>query len=350
LKLITQSQLTGDYDVALVTLALANVGAEDQARQYLQRLWRDASMSRGGIHWGGGWLNSRYYEDNSSAETTALAMMAVMKLTPTDPRLPLIMRWLMSERSYNHWNSTRDTAAVLYAATQYLSMSKETTPDYGYTLFDNGRVIGGGRMAKGDLFSPECEIVIRPRDVHKGANVIRLRKTGPGVLYYTIECVQYVERDQTLRTITGSGITISREYRKFIPRWNDSLRYNVLQPSDWTARSFTSGDVLQVRLIVNSPRQYQHILVEDYLPAGCEAFDRGRVEPWEWTYWWVDMDVRDERVSFYVDTLPAGRRVLEYQMRAWRPGSYHALAPLVQAMYEPTVKATGVEDEFEVRE
>lgn len=349
LRLITQSDVSDPHDLALVTLALANVGAQEQAKQYLQSLWNRAVVSRGEVHWASN-SSWQYYKDDSPAETTALAMMAVMKLTPADPRLPVIMRWLMSQRTYDHWTSTRDTAMVLYAASQYLAISKETTPDYGFTMFDNGRKIAGGRMGKSDVFSPEREVVIRAKDVRAGANVIQIRKSGPGVLYYTIEGVQYVARNQNVRTINGSGVSVTREYHKFIPRWNDSLRYNVLQPSDWTAKSFASGDILQVRLTVNSPREYQHVLVEDYLPAGCEAFDRGRVEPWEWTYWWVDMDVRDERVSFYVDTLPVGKHVLQYQTRAWRPGSYHALGSLVQAMYEPTVKATGVEDLFEVRE
>ena len=327
-------------------MTLSNIGEKELSKQYLARLWNQAIVTSNGIYWewNGEW---RYYF--SSIEMTATALTAAVKLSPNDQRIPKVAGWLLSRRELNHWYSTRDTATILYALSDYLTRTKEMQPNYTASVFHNGRKVASVHFDKSSIFQPEKEIVIHPTDVRSGRNNIKIGISGPGVLYYTVELTQYVYREDMARTITGSGITVSREYRKLVPRWDETLKSTRLQPAQSTTTCFQSGDVVQVRLIVNSPSKYDHILVEDYLPAGCEAFDRGRVEPWEWTYWWVDRDVRDERVSFYVETLPAGKRTLEYEFRAAVPGTYHAMPPLAQAMYQPEITASGPEDRVRVR-
>jgi hypothetical protein len=275
--------------------------------------------------------------------------MAVIRLTPDDPRIPKVVRWIMRHRNLDHWYSTRDTAMLIYALSGYLARTKELQPNFTAIISHNDARIAELHFDKSAVFQPEKEIVIHPEDIRKGANVIKLEAKGPGVLYYTLELSQFVTRKAAERTITGSGITVSREYRKLVSAWDERAKAYRLQPSRSTTTDFRSGDVIRVRLIVTSPREYRHVLVEDYLPAGCEGLDRGRVEQWEWEYWWVDRDVRDDRVSFYVDTLHGGKSVLEYEMRAGVPGTYTAMPPSVQAMYQPAVNASGLEEKVGIR-
>ena len=74
-------------------------------------------------------------------EATALALQATLQSDPKDPRAVDIARWLMKNRRENHWISTRDTAFVLYAVSDYLKHSKELQPDYGVTLTVNGHMV-----------------------------------------------------------------------------------------------------------------------------------------------------------------------------------------------------------------
>ena len=70
----------------------------------------------------------------------------------------------------------------------------------------------------------------------------------------------------------------------------------------------------------------------------------------EWDYWYVDKDVRDERVSFYIDTLPKGKKTLEYEIRPSVSGTYRTLPTVVQGMYDPSICVFGSEDTVEVRD
>ncbi|MEW6448876.1 MAG: MG2 domain-containing protein [Bacillota bacterium] len=330
-------------ETALVTLTLHNTGETALARKYLERLWEQANVTPGEIYWES--KTEEYYE--ASTETTALALTAVIKLTPADERTSKIVRWLTRQRRFNHWLSTRDTALVLYALSEYLALTRETNPDFTVTVSCNGEEIKTVRFDKDSLFAPEQEIRVDPGKVRTGENSVAFTVYGRGMLYYTVELKQFLEDSPP--GAPRSGITVKREYRKLISRRDDKTGTISLQPAKFAATGFKNGDVVRVRLTVNSPRAYRHLIVEDYLPAGCEAFDRGRMELWEWSYWWVDRDVRDDRVTFYIETLPKGESVLEYEMRAGVPGTYRARPPLVEAMYRPDVAAHGVEQKVSVR-
>ena len=51
------------------------------------------------------------------------------------------------------------------------------------------------------------------------------------------------------------------------------------------------------------------------------------------------MELRDEKVAFFVDTLPQGTRRLTYRLRAEIPGQFHALPTNAYAMYTPDIRA-----------
>lgn len=345
------------YRDALAVQILANIGDTDRAKGYLDRLWSEAITAGNEIHW----ERSRYYWDEADTDVTAQAMMAIQRVTPADPRLQGVVQWLMGRRYLNHWYSTRDTAMILYAMSAYLSRTHELAPKFIATLTFDGRPVGKLSFDKSSLFKPEPELVIRPNQPGRivkastidrllpGNHQIRISMAGQGKLYYTVQLTQYVQRRENAHTTTDSGITITRTYHKMVSRWSEPDKMNRLLPADNAIDDFHSGDSVHVKLIVHSAKKRYHVLVEDYLPAGCEPFDRGRVEIWEWTYWWVDQDVRDERVSFYVDELPVGRSILEYDMRAGTPGTFHALPTLVEAMYDPAISAYGNEDTVTIR-
>jgi hypothetical protein len=55
------------------------------------------------------------------------------------------------------------------------------------------------------------------------------------------------------------------------------------------------------------------------------------------------MELRDERVVFFVRALARGRHSVAYRMRAETPGSFSALPVKVHAMYAPELKANSDE-------
>jgi uncharacterized protein YfaS (alpha-2-macroglobulin family) len=284
-------------ELAYIAMTLDNIGEKEQAKHYLSKLWDKSIRSNSRIHW-----NSEdmwYWE--VPTEATAVALMAVIQLTPDDPRIPNAVCWLLEHRYGNHWESTRDTAMIIYALSDYLKHNKELQPSFTTTVTINRRKVATLHFEQNTIFQPEKVITIRSADIASNENIIQLTTTGTGTLYYTIELTQYIEGVEPSTKSRGSGITITREYRKMA-----SGKKNA---SKAASTEFHVGDTIQVRLTVNSPKNYEHVLIEDYLPAGCEAFDRGKID--------------------------------YYEIRAGVQGSFNALPTLVQPMYQPNITASG---------
>ncbi|MGA1781577.1 MAG: FCD domain-containing protein, partial [Planctomycetota bacterium] len=58
-------------------------------------------------------------------ESTAWALRALLAVTPDDPRIPGVVRWLLENRAGAHYDSTRSTAAVALALSEHLRRTGE---------------------------------------------------------------------------------------------------------------------------------------------------------------------------------------------------------------------------------
>ena len=100
----------------------------------------------------------------------------------------------------------------------------------------------------------------------------------------------------------------------------------------------TIGDLIEVELVVNAKNDYEYLIFEDMKAAGFEPVDvRSGASYGDGLS--SNVELRDEKVAFFVDRLPQGRRVLRYRVRAEVPGNFHALPTNGYAMYAPEVRA-----------
>jgi uncharacterized protein YfaS (alpha-2-macroglobulin family) len=106
-----------------------------------------------------------------------------------------------------------------------------------------------------------------------------------------------------------------------------------------------SGDLIEVELGIDSKNDYEYLLFEDWKAAGLEAVDvQSGYNP---NGLGAYMELRDEKVSLFVQKLPRGRHNLSYRLRAEIPGTFSALPTQAAAMYAPELRANS--DEMKVR-
>ena len=119
----------------------------------------------------------------------------------------------------------------------------------------------------------------------------------------------------------------------------------ALQPGELV----NSGDLLEVELGVEAKNDYDYVLIEDIKPAGCEPVEvRSGEHAGQGLY--ANMELRDQKVAFFVSQLPQGRRVLSYRLRAETPGAFHVLPTNSYAMYAPEVRALSDEARISIRD
>jgi uncharacterized protein YfaS (alpha-2-macroglobulin family) len=338
---------TETHSLALITLALQARGKTSEAKVAAAELWERAFTTQSLISWKG---MSDEWGKSGEVETTALAFKALFALNPQDPRLFKATRWLVLNREGNHWCSTRDTAFVLYALTDFLKHSQELQPDYMATIRLNGKPLLQRQFTREDIFNPEVEVSVNEKEIRSGDNLLVFDKKGTGNLYYTLIFRQVIGQEELPKLITGAGISVQRDYYRMMSEKNPHSGVIVTSPSPNPTTEFRTGEAILVRLTINTPQAYEYVVIEDPLPAGCEVSERGDLERWEWDWWWSQMEVRDEKVAFFARRLPAGTSTLEYHLTPQIPGEYHALPTDVYSMYNPEIRGSGAETRVRLRE
>jgi len=327
--------------VASLALGFDAAGRTERAQVMLGRLFAQSISDEHVIYWKGG-----AHCEGGDVEATALALRALLKISPGDPRAYPIVRWLMSQWRDEYWTSTRATAMAVYAMSQFLRTSGELTPDYTATVFVNGRQVGSARFGSASIYKPHVQITVNGRDLRKGRNELKIVKAGSGNLYHSSNLTQSLDQKSIPAILSSSGLTVTRGYyRPSALYFQNNSPISLGNPVD----SCSVGETILVRLTIKSACVRSHIMLEDYIPAGCEIVTRGDVEQYAWSNWWVGQDVRDDKIAFYINEIDTRKRVVEYQIRGGFAGSYCALPAQAFSMYDPNVQATTAASEFTVR-
>ncbi len=317
----------------------------------LERMNRAAVSEDGTLHW-----RSRlgYYDwDWDDSEMTAMALRATLAVNPRAPRIASILRWLMLHRTGEYWGSTRDTAWALAAFCDYLNTQQDYSVGGEITVKLNGIVRQTYTLTPDLLKQPQLTLRIPASELRPDKNDITLERTGgSSPVFYSVELKQVVATEDipalSPPAVEGQTLMVTREYLRLKPMKAGMSSWSL--QTEPTNNQLAQGDRIRVRLTINAPRDMAYVLIEDPFPSGCEVNERGDAgEVVDWSYWWQGVDVRDDHIAFFAKTITKGKHVIEYNLRAQTPGSYHVLPTLVQAMYSPVTHAEAAETRVNIR-
>ncbi len=334
---------------ALCALAHFELGNTVEAQRLVLDIWRTAKPEGKLLYWTGLQdAESRWWDGGANIEATAWSLKAVLRADPKDPRTATVAGWLLQQRRGDHWLSTRDTAIALSTLVDYLRGFEEPNPNYTAIVTLNGKEILRQTYASDPATWREVTVEVPASAVFRGANKLLFsRGEGEGRLYYRVAMRQQVAIREGERTARGETFQVSREYFKLARgKSGEGFAYG---PAAKAADTFNEGERVLVRLTITSTQRLRYSLVEDYFPAGLEPSARGDVGFHDWRSWWVDNDVRDDKVTFYLDWLPVGKYTIDYVVTARTPGQFSALPPVGFAMYQPEVNAVGELGRVEVK-
>ncbi len=362
--LYTSRGLMTNYGRSQLALAMHNLKRSEEAqtllRNVLQFVERDDSNETAWIrtpahYWWFWW--------NNDIETNAWALKALVALDPNSDLAPRLVKWLLNNRRNGYyWRSTRDTAHVISAMCDYMIAAGEAAPDYTLTVSVDDRPMKEIKLTKDNFFTFDNRVVLYGLQVKPGKHEIRLAKKGPGALYYSAY-LSYFTLEEDIKG-AGNEIFVERQYFKLVPRTETvklpdkgqaaTLPAGRPDPLDITGRTeqraiwtrvplktgdaVQSGDKIEVVLTITAKNTYDYLTFEDMKPAGCEPMELRSGGRWAGGLC-ANLELRDEKVVFFIGLLEQGRHVLRYKMRAETPGKFHALPTKGFAMYAPEVRA-----------
>ena len=334
-----------------VALGLLEPEEDLRVKTLLSDLTGEAVYSATGTHWEEERID--YYNMNTDIRTTATVLWALAHHRPESKLLPNTVRWLMDVRKGGYWESTHTTAWSLIALTRYIQASGELEGEFSYTVSLNGQTLLEDAVTPATLDEGETLTIELTRLMVDRANRLILErhpptddKSGEGQLYYTahLRTFKPVQEVDAL----DRGIVVARQY-------------SLLDDPEGVTAEAEVGDVIRVKLTVIAPTNLHYVLVEDPLPAGCEAVDvtlrttsvvgtqptvervsaeeeMRRTRWYGWGWWWFShAEMRDEKVTLFSTYLPRGTYEYSYIIRASVPGTYNVIPATAEQMYFPEV-------------
>jgi uncharacterized protein YfaS (alpha-2-macroglobulin family) len=282
---------------------------------------------------------------DSDLRTSALVLRALLHANPRHPLAEPLARGLLADRVGGRWRSTQEAAWALLALADYRRAAEAVSPQFVARAFLGDDLFATDAF-EGRSLATQSHAIGADRLVASRGAALAFQVEGQGKLYYQAR-VRYALRelptegidrgffvDKRLRTVTASGLA-------------DAL---ATVPEATTAR-FVAGDLVLADLLLVNPKPRSHVVLDDPLPAGFEAIDlrlattSGRLEAidqpsdddgYDATSGYT-REVRDDRVLFFVDHLPAGVYRYRYLARATTLGSFVVPPTRAEGMYAPEI-------------
>jgi uncharacterized protein YfaS (alpha-2-macroglobulin family) len=294
---------------------------------------------------------------DSETRTQALVLRA-LAARGQHPLLSELARGLIGSRKQGSFRTTQEGAWALLALDDYRRVAEAETPSFEATLSLGGEQLGAAGFRQAQPRSQRFEVPLA-RLLKHGGDPLLFEKRGTGKLFYEAR-LRYARRELPKDPL-DAGFFVEKSLHGTSP---EAVGKGGTGAPSGVARELGAGQLVLVDLAVVTPAPREYVVVDDALPAGLEAIDPKLFTTADWlrNAGFADdascascggesasddaagfmapydrNEVRDDRVLFFVDHLPAGLWHYRYLARATTLGHFVLPPTRVEEMYEPEV-------------
>lgn len=319
---------------AAFALTMHRLGETEVARQIVEDLryyaFHDKEL---GMYWGEnpgnrrkGWRIWGYYPwYEAPVERQAMLIEAFSEISPREEELTAMKQWLLLQKEGNSWKSTKAASAAVYAlllnAPKDLLAPATSTITVGGETFtpaqDESAEAGTGYLkhvwTTEEMIPQLADIEVQTDSAHPAF----------GSCYW-----QYLEVPDKV-TASGDGLTIQRTLLHR-PAEGDGKHAEPVT----AANPMRLGERITVRLVVTSDRELEYVHVKDPRTAAFEPVNIHERRGGHNSAWWVESP-RDAAEHFFLNRLPQGTIIIEYDLYVTQTGTFSHAPATVECMYAP---------------
>ncbi len=259
---------------------------------------------------------------------TAAALKALVALDKDDKLIPGILAYFAATKRDNRWNSTKDTATIVYALCDYLArqeLDPRGRPSAAFRCNDGpDQTVPFAQMAE------SRKVNVPAGQIRAGANRLTFGECTPGMMYRVT--LRYWAAGRNIPPV-DHGIQVRRRY------WlldDKGRRAQVLSYGAEVPRGAYLESVIEAQ--PDDPGgTMRYVLVENPRPAGCEVVpsDDGRFDQ-KGTACLLRED-REKLVAYHHDETH-GQIVDRCILHAEMAGDFLVPAAHVEMMYQTDVR------------
>lgn len=334
----------GHYGRALLALTIADLDASDtRIKTLLSDLQGAAIVSGSGMHWQERARDTANFFGNT--RSTSIVLFALSRLDGGSPLIDNAVRWLLTARDADWWESTHESAWAVRALAAFAKANNEGARDYPWRVALNEQtVMQGSAKVDSDRTTLPVNQLLRER----GNQLVFERGNGTGNLYYTARVKTYLPVEEV--KAIDRGMVIARKYERADCAPEPGKPCAAIDGAK-------IGETVRVRLTLVLPSEANFVRIVDPLPAGAEAIDaalktsaaRETIDEasnfggrFGWGWWYLgNAAVGDDRVTLSASYLPAGTYEFTYLLRPSIVGDFHVMPALAEEQYFPEVFGRG---------
>jgi uncharacterized protein YfaS (alpha-2-macroglobulin family) len=242
--------------------------------------------------------------------------------------------WLLKQKQTQNWQTTKATADAVYAlvlrGTDYLSSTKLVEVKLGKEIVKPEKIEAGTGFYEKMYYRDE----IKPQFSN-----ISITKEDRGIAWGSAH-LQYFEE---LSKVTSHATNLKLEKKLFVK--SDTKKGKVIEP---ITGPLAVGDIVTVRIILRVDRDMEFVHLKDMRGSGLEpvsVLSQYRYQDGLYYY----QSTKDAATHFFIDYLPKGTYVFEYDLRVQLKGQYQNGVAEIQCMYAPEFNSHSESQRLEVR-
>ena len=335
---ITQSekywlQLNSRLSQGYLALALNRFGHNEIPKKILASIKeRSVQNEEMGMFWREDELPWWWYR--APIETQALMIEAFAEVTNDTTAMEDCKAWLLKQKQTQNWKTTKATADAVYAlvlrGADYLSNTKLVEVKLG------GKTVKPENIEAGTGF---YEKAYYKNEIEPQFSKISVKKEDKGIAWGGAH-LQYFEE---MTEVTSHATNLKLEKKLFLK--SDTKKGKVIEPIAGTSNV---GDLITVRIVLRVDRDMEYVHLKDMRGSGLEPVDvlsQYRYQDGLRYY----QSTKDAATHFFIDYLPKGTYVFEYDLRVQLKGRYQNGVAEIQCMYAPEFNSHSNSQQLEVR-
>ena len=293
-------------------LLLYRSGYQNVAKQILNSLREYASQSPEMGMW---WDSLSSWQSHGTVGQTAFILQAFNTIEPGCAEIDPIRQWLILNKIVQDWGTSVDAsacvAAILQCGTSWLNR-----PGDAVITID-------GKKVEPERFDRLTGKVLTT--VTDAGGELKIERSAEGPAWGAV----VKQSTQVMKEVEAHSI----------PELSVSKEHYVRTDGGWApADTLSVGQVVKVRLVIKSMRAMDYVTVVDNRAATLEpVVQTPRPVYCDGIVFYLEN--RDAATNLFIDYLPKGQYVIEYEMNVNNAGSYSSGIATIQSQYTPEMTA-----------
>jgi uncharacterized protein YfaS (alpha-2-macroglobulin family)/tetratricopeptide (TPR) repeat protein len=316
-------QRLSPISLAYTALAFTNLDRNELAGEVLAVLEsRVKSLKRDErdlAYWSG---EGRYPWLNDEVETTAIALLAMVKVKPGSPLADKAAEYLLNARGCYGFTPAKSRGPAVAALAAHFGRGRAAGEDYKLAVLVNGKEVKA-LDRKGETGTVRIDV---PADALKdGPNMVTFRMEGQGQYAYAATLRGFSPEMKDPKSVLRD-LVINRSYR------HATLEYRgkpINASSSSPVKNLEIGQRTRVTLdIYNQNTHNSYLVIEESLPAGARLVEGSLQGQFR------HVEFGDSKITMYYGPgeYPSG---ISYELVGYATGEYRALPTVVRDAIDP---------------